>query len=314
MNAAENPDAAASASAPHATPAPGSTPVVAVLGTGIMGSGMARSLLRAGLEVRAWNRTTARAEPLAAAGARVEAEAVDAVRGADVVITMLSDGRAVTAAMQAAAPGLTEGQIWLQTSTVGLDPLPELAKFAAGHGLRLVDAPVSGTRQPAENGQLLVLAAGPEQLRGPLTPVLDAIGAKTLWLGEDAAAGTATRLKLVVNGWVLATTTAAAEAVALSEALGIDPTLFPRTIAGGLLDSKFLQLKAAAIAERNFEPNFSAAMAAKDAELIVRAGEQGGVPLPMAAAIAERLARAVAEGHGEKDMAATYLAGRTEAQ
>jgi 3-hydroxyisobutyrate dehydrogenase len=286
------------------------TRAVAVLGTGIMGAGMARSLLRAGIEVRAWNRTAARAEPLAASGARVEADAADAVRGADVVLTMLSDGRAVAAAMQAATPGLSEGQIWLQTSTVGLEPLPGLAEFAARHGLLLVDAPVSGTRQPAENGQLMVLAAGPQQVREPLAPVLDAIGAKTLWLGEDAASGTATRLKLVVNSWVLATTTAAAEAVALSEALGIDPMLFPRTIAGAVTDSPFLQMKVKAIAERNFEPNFSAEMAAKDARLITLAGEDAGVPLPMAAAIAERLARAVADGHGDKDMAATYLAGR----
>jgi 3-hydroxyisobutyrate dehydrogenase len=286
------------------------TPVVAVLGTGIMGAGMARSLLRAGLEVRAWNRTAARAEPLAASGARVETDAADAVRGADVVLTMVSDGRAVAAAMQAATPGLSEGQIWLQTTTVGLEPLPGLAEFAARHGLQLVDAPVSGTRQPAENGQLLVLAAGPQQVRGPLAPVLDAIGAKTLWLGEDAAAGTATRLKLVVNSWVLATTTAAAEAVALSEALGIDPLLFPRTIAGAVTDSPFLQAKVKAIAERDFAPNFSAEMAAKDARLITLAGEDAGVPLPMAAAIADRLARAVAAGHGDKDMAATYLAGR----
>jgi 3-hydroxyisobutyrate dehydrogenase len=303
MNAAKSPAA-------DSSPASGSSPVVAVLGTGIMGSGMARSLLRAGLAVRVWNRTAARAEPLAAAGARVEQTAADAVRGADVVLTMLSDGRAVAAAMQAAGPGLSEGQIWLQTSTVGLEPLPSLAEFATQHGLRLVDAPVSGTRQPAENGQLLVLAAGPEDVRGPLAPVLDAIGGKTLWLGADAAAGTATRLKLVVNGWVLATTTAAAEAVALSEALGIDPTLFPRAIAGGVLDSQFLQMKAAAIAERNFEPNFSAEMAAKDAQLIVRAGDEAGVPLPMAAAIADRLARVVADGHGGEDLAVTYLAGR----
>ena len=285
-------------------------PVVAVLGTGIMGAGMARSLLRAGLEVRAWNRTIARAQPLAESGARVEADAVDAVRGADVVLTMLADETAVRGAMDAAAPGLSAGQIWLQTSTVGIEPIGTLAEFAAKHGLRFVDAPVSGTRQPAETGNLLVLAAGAPDVRAPLAPVLDAISAKTIWLGDDAAQGTATRLKLVINSLVLAATEAAAEAVSLSEALGLDPTLFTRTIAGGLLDSAFLQMKAGAITKGDFTANFSAEMAAKDGRLIVQAGRDAGVDLPMAAAIAERMARTVEAGHGDKDMAATYLLAR----
>ena len=287
-------------------------PVVAVLGTGIMGVGMARSLLRAGLEVRAWNRTIERAQPLEESGARVEADAANAVRGADVVLTMLADGAAVRAAMDAAEPGLSAGQIWLQNSTVGIEPIAGLAEYAERHGLRFVDAPVSGTRQPAENGQLLVLAAGPEDVREPLAPVLDAISARTIWLGEDGAQATASRLKLVINSWVLATTEATAEAISLSEALGIDPTLFARTLAGGITDSTFLQMKAAAIANDDYTTNFSAAMAAKDAALIVQAGRDGGVDLPMAAAIAERMARTVEAGHGDKDMAATYLVARLE--
>ena len=287
-------------------------PVVAVLGTGIMGVGMARSLLRAGLEVRAWNRTIERAQPLEESGARVEADAANAVRGADVVLTMLADGAAVRAAMDAAEPGLSAGQIWLQNSTVGIEPIAGLAEYAERHGLRFVDAPVSGTRQPAENGQLLVLAAGPEDVREPLAPVLDAISARTIWLGEDGAQATASRLKLVINSWVLATTEATAEAISLSEALGIDPTLFARTLAGGITDSTFLQMKAAAIANDDYTTNFSAAMAAKDAALIVQAGRDGGVDLPMAAAIAERMARTVEAGHGDKDMAATYLVARLD--
>jgi 3-hydroxyisobutyrate dehydrogenase len=287
-------------------------PVVAVLGTGIMGAGMTRSLLRAGLEVRAWNRTIARAEPLAESGAHVEADAADAVRGADVVLTMLADGAAVHAAMEAAEPGLSAGQIWLQNSTVGIEATTDLAAFAERHGLRFVDAPVSGTRQPAENGQLLVLAAGPEDVRKPLSPVLDAISARTIWLGDDGAQATASRLKLVINSWILATTQATAEAISLSEALGLDPTLFARTLAGGIADSTFLQMKSAAITTGDYSPNFTATMAAKDAALIVQAGREGGVDLPMAATIAERMARTVEAGHGDKDLAATYLVSRLD--
>lgn len=288
-------------------------PIVAVLGTGIMGAGMARSLRRAGLEVRAWNRTIERARPLEEAGVRVEPEAADAVRGADVVLTMLSDAAAVHAAMQMAEPGLSAGQIWLQTSTVGIGPIESLVEFADKHGLRFVDSPVSGTRQPAESGQLLVLAAGAPDVREPLAPVLEAISARTIWLDEDSARATATRLKLVVNGWALATTSAAAEAIALSEALGLDPTLFTRTIAGGALDSTYLQTKAKAITDRDFTANFTAVLAAKDAGLIVQAGREAGLDLAVAAAIAEQFARTVEAGYGENDMSAIYLVTRGNA-
>ncbi|MEU9131069.1 NAD(P)-dependent oxidoreductase [Kitasatospora sp. NPDC048540] len=284
-------------------------PVVALLGTGIMGAGMARSLRRAGLELRVWNRTRATAEPLAAAGALVAGSAADAVRGADVVITMVTDGPAVLAAMEAARPGLAAGQVWLQTSTVGVGAVSGLVAFAAAASLRLIDAPVLGTRQPAEQGQLLVFGTGPQEARDQAAAVLDAIAARTLWLGTDAATGTATRLKLVVNSWVLATVTGAAEALALAEGLGLEPRLFTDTIAGGGLDSGYLQGKSAAILKGDFAPQFALATAAKDARLIVDEAVRAGLRLDMAAAVAERFARAVEQGHGDKDLSATYLAG-----
>ena len=285
-------------------------PVVAVLGTGIMGAGMARSLRRAGLEVRVWNRTQARAEPLAASGATVAADPAAAVRGADVVITMLTDGPAVLAAMTEAEPGLTEGQVWLQSSTVGVEAATEVAAFARAHGLDLVDAPVSGTRQPAEAGQLLVFAAGSDRARERAAAVLEAVSVRTVWLGTDPAAATATRLKLVVNSWVLATATAAAETVALAEGLGLDPGLFARTIAGGGLDSGYLQAKTAAILSGDFSPNFGLANAAKDARLILEEAQAAGVRLDLTTAVSERFQRAIEAGHGDQDMVATYLADR----
>lgn len=123
-------------------------PSVAVLGTGIMGSGMARSLLRAELPVRAWNRTRSKAAPLATDGATVADTPEEAVRGADIVLTTLNDGPAVAETLTAATPGLRPGQVWLQSSTVGLDATTGLAHRAADLGLVYLDAPVSGTRQP----------------------------------------------------------------------------------------------------------------------------------------------------------------------
>lgn len=289
-----------------------SAPVVAVLGTGIMGAGMARSLRRAGLEVRVWNRSQEKAEPLAEAGATVAATPAEAVLDADVIITMLTDGPAVLAAMNAAQAGLTDGQVWLQTSTVGVSAATELAAFAEANGLDLVDAPVLGTRQPAEAGQLLVFAAGSDRAREQAAAALEAVAARTVWLDTDPASAAATRLKLVVNSWVLATVTAAAEAISLAEGLGLEKGLFARTIAGGGLDSPYLQAKAAAILSGDFSPNFGLATAAKDAQLILRDAESAGVRLDMLAAVAERFQRAVKEGHGDKDLSATYLVATTQ--
>jgi 3-hydroxyisobutyrate dehydrogenase len=262
---------------------------VAVLGTGIMGAAMAGNLARAGHDVRVWNRTRAKAEPLAADGARVSGTPAEAVDGADVVLTMLYDGPAVLEVMRDAAPGLREGAVWAQCTTVGVEPLTDLAAFAAEHGLVFIDSPVLGTRQPAESGRLTVLAAGPEEARATLAPVFAAVGSRTTWVGDDGAAGAATRLKLVANSWVLAVTHGVAEALALAKGLDVDPQSFLDAIAGGPLDLGYLKAKSAAIRAGDFTPSF-------------------GVRLDVVAAGAERFRRAVEKGHGDEDMAASYFA------
>jgi 3-hydroxyisobutyrate dehydrogenase len=281
---------------------------VAVLGTGIMGAAMARNLIRAGIDVRVWNRTRAKAQALAADGARIGDTPAEAVYGADVVLTMLHDGPAVLDAIRQAAPALSPGVVWMQSSTTGLDVLPVFTAFAHEYGLLYVDAPVLGTRSPAESGQLLVLAAGPEGARTTLAPVLDAIGSRTVWVGDDGGSGAATRLKLVCNSWVLTVTHGVAEALALAAGLGVDPQQFLGAVAGGPLDMGYLRVKAATILSGDFDPSFATATAEKDQRLIVAAGEQAGVRMDVAAAGAERFRRAVSQGHGAQDMAASYFA------
>ncbi|WP_225828314.1 NAD(P)-dependent oxidoreductase [Streptomyces naphthomycinicus] len=282
---------------------------VSVLGTGIMGAAMARNLVRAGHTVRAWNRTRAKAEPLAADGAHVAGTPAEAVEGADVVLTMLYDGPAALDVMREAAPALRSGAAWVQSSTAGIEAVDELAAFAREHDLVFFDAPVLGTRQPAEAGRLLVLAAGPGEHRAAVTPVFEAVGARTVWTGEDGAAGTATRLKLVANSWVLAATAAAGEVLALAQALDVDPESFFDAIGGGPLDMGYLRAKTALILDgRLSPPQFAVATAAKDARLIVQAGQRHGVRLDVAAAGAERMERAAAQGHADEDMAAAYFA------
>jgi 3-hydroxyisobutyrate dehydrogenase len=282
---------------------------VAVLGTGIMGAAMARRCLRAGLDVAVWNRTRAKAEPLAADGAEVAGAPADAVRDADVVLTVLFDADAALSAMRAAAPGLRPGAVWLQATTAGPDAVPALAGLAREHDLRFVDAPVLGTRQPAETGQLTVLAAGDAAGRDAARPVLEAVGRRTVWLGEEP--GAATRLKLVCNSWVLAVTHAAGEALALAQGLGVDPRAFLDAVAGGPLDMGYLRAKSEAILGDDLTPSFSVDTAAKDAALIAAAAESAGVRLDLAMAGLARFHRAARDGRGAQDMAAAYYASFT---
>ena len=279
-------------------------PTVAVLGTGVMGAAMARNVAKAGMAVRAWNRTAARAAPLAADGIAVAPTAQEAVDGADLVLTVLFDAASVEETIRAAAPGLRRGATWIQLSTVGPEETERLAALAAELGVGFLDAPVSGTRQPAEAGTLVVLAAGPADVRDAARPVLEAIGQKTVELERP---GDATRLKLVVNGFVLAISAGAAEGVALARAIGLDPRTFVDALTGGPLDSRFLQLKAPMLLEEDFTVAFSSRNARKDAALIERLGAEHGVRTAVTDAAADYLDRAISLQGDEIDLISMVL-------
>jgi 3-hydroxyisobutyrate dehydrogenase len=282
---------------------------VAVLGTGIMGTGMARSLLRSGLDVTVWNRSSGRAAPLAADGARVAGTAAEAVAGVDVVITMLWDGDSVAGVMTEALPAAPDGVLWAQTSTVSLhDAGDRLPALAAKRGARYVDAPVLGTRQPAEEGKLTVLAAGPQALRDPVEPVFGAIGARTVWVSERPGDGT--RLKLVANSWVATIVAATAQSIALAQGLGLDPQAFLDTMKGSAVDAAYLHVKGEAIIAGVFTPSFAVDGAVKDTGLIAAAMRESGTDAALMDAVGQQYRKAAESGHGEKDMAAVYRAFR----
>jgi 3-hydroxyisobutyrate dehydrogenase len=278
---------------------------VAVLGAGgTMGLPMARNIARAGTPVRAWNRSTDKAQPLREDGVTVCETAAEAADGAGIVLTMLSDTDAVLESVADALGRLGEDGIWLQMSTIGEAGTERCAELAGDRGLTFLDAPVLGTKQPAEDGKLVVLASGPEKAAERVRPILDAVGQKTLWVGE---AGAGTRLKIVCNSWVLSVTEACAEMIALAQALDIDPSLVFDAIEGGTLDLPYLRMKGKAILERNFEPTFRLTLAAKDAGLVEESAARHEVEVPLFSVIREQMARA-AEEHGDEDMSATYFA------
>jgi len=280
-------------------------PTVALLGTGAMGAGMARNIAAAGLPLRVWNRTRGKAEPLAETGAEVVDSPADAVRGADVVITMLFDTESVETAMEQARDALMEGAVWLQQATVGVAGADRLARLADELGLVYVDAPVLGTKKPAEDGALVVLASGPEDARDRVAPVLAAIGSRTQWVGTRQEA---TRLKLVANSWVLTVLEGIAEALTFARALGLEPELFLDAVKGGAMDAPYVQLKGNAMLSGTFTPAFALDGAAKDAGLIREAAERAGVDVPIVEIAQRYLDRASADGHGADDMAAIYVA------
>ncbi|PXY23668.1 3-hydroxyisobutyrate dehydrogenase [Prauserella sp. PE36] len=276
-------------------------PVVAVLGTGTMGLPMALNLLEAGLPVRAWNRTVGRAQPLAELGGDLVTEPRAAVGGADVVVTMLADGPATRETVEPVLDSFGPAAVWLQMGTIGPAWTETLAGLAASAGVDFADAPVLGTRKPAEDGTLVVLGSGPAHVRGRCEPVFDAVGSRTLWVGDT---GAGSRLKLVANAWVLALTNATAESVALARELGLDPELFLEAIGGGPLDAGYAHVKGEAMITGQFPLSFAVRHALKDADLVL--AEEGDADLAGVRAARRHLAAAAEAGHADDDMAALY--------
>lgn len=278
--------------------------VIAVLGAGgTMGRPMARNLARAGFSVRAWNRSSDKARGLEQDGAQVCESPADAARGASIVLTMLADTDSVIESAEPVLEAAPDELLWLQMSTLGEKGTERCLALARERGVDILDAPVLGTKGPAEEGKLVVLASGEEALRERAQPVFDAVGQRTIWVGE---AGAGTRLKLVCNSWVLAVVEACAETIALAQGLNVDPELFFGAIEGGALDLPYLRMKGKAILEGQFDPMFSLRLAAKDARLIDDSARERGMSLPLFGAIAGQMTKG-AEQHGDLDMSASYL-------
>jgi 3-hydroxyisobutyrate dehydrogenase len=220
------------------------------------------------------------------------------------VITMLADGAAVLEVMRAAVDSVPDGAIWLQTSTVGED-WERLARLAEEHAVTFVDVPVIGTKAPAEQGELVVLASGPADAVERAQPVFDAIGSKTVVLGE---AGAGSRMKLVANSWIVALVEGLAETLAFAEATGVDPAKFLEVIDGGPLGPAYAQIKGKMMVEREFPTSFPLKHSLKDARLVLEAAERAGIRLPVVDAVVEQMQVAAEHSHADEDMAATIYA------
>ncbi|NDZ77203.1 NAD(P)-dependent oxidoreductase [Streptomyces sp. SID10853] len=272
---------------------------VTVLGAGALGAAMAARLGETGHEVRLWNRTSdkARAAARHAAGVTAVEALDDAVSGASVVITVLRDGDAVAAVMSDAAGRLGDDAVWVQASTVGPRSAGSLAGLARDHGVAYLDAPVSGSTDPARQGTLVWIVAGPEGALARARPVLDDLGSSVQHVGTGAE-GSA--VKLAVNAWMTAATVAASDVLALCDALGVDHATLGRVLEAGPLAMPYESRKVGAMEDRSYAPGFAVRLALKDMDLAAEAA----APSPLLQAVRDRLDATVAAGHGEDDLAA----------
>jgi 3-hydroxyisobutyrate dehydrogenase len=271
-----------------------------------MGAPIARRLAEAGHEVRAWNRTRAKAEVLSDAGVAVAGTPAEAVAGADAVVTMLADGPAVEEVMAGggALDSLPSGALWIQMSTVGASWIDRLIALAEARDAVLVDAPVMGSKPQAESGQLFVLASGPEEAQPRCEPLFAPLARRVEWLGP---AGLGSRFKLVFNTWILCTVENLAETFVLAETLGVEPAEFLETLEGEPFDMPYAHVKGALMIEREFPSAFPLRLARKDLALAVSEVE-GRAELPLVEAALAQYERAVELGHGEEDSSAVFLA------
>jgi 3-hydroxyisobutyrate dehydrogenase len=280
---------------------------VAVLGTGIMGSAMARRLAAAGLRTTVWDRSPQATEPLAAAGALVAVSPRDAVADAGVVITTLPTAEVVEQVIftGGVTEALAEGAVWAQMGTIGVEATLGIAGRLGQHrpDVLFVDAPVSGSKGPAETGQLLILASGPAAAQSVTGPAFAAIGRKTVWLG---AAGQGSRMKLVVNAYMSTLIEGVAEALELASRLGIDAAALAEAIEGGPLDAPIADAKLHKMQSGDFAPEFPLQWALKDVDLAIAAA--GNDQLPLLEALSQQWRAAVQAGHGRDDISAARLA------
>jgi 3-hydroxyisobutyrate dehydrogenase len=280
---------------------------VGLLGVGLMGSAMGHRLIDQGIEIVAWNRSPERVIALEERGAKRADEPAEVAVGTDVVITMLPTAPIVLEVVEPLLEGWPEATIWLQMSSVGAAEADQLIGVARAHDVTLVDAPVSGSTHPAEEGELTILSSGPDSARAQVEPVFEALGSRVLWVGE---AGMGSRLKMAANHWMIAMTAALGESMHLCEAMGLDQQRFVELLDGGPLGSAYGLMKLNEMLAHDYPAGFPVRLALKDLELVREVEQSSKAAMPLLDVVHERFL-AADEEHADEDLAAVYEAGRS---
>jgi 3-hydroxyisobutyrate dehydrogenase len=278
---------------------------VGLLGVGLMGSAMAHRLLDRGIAVIAWDRDSEHVRALEGRGGEPAEGPSEVVSGAGVVITMLPTAAVLLDVVEPLLEDWPEGTIWLQMSSVGAAEADQLTQAAEGHAVRLVDAPVSGSTHPAEEGELTILASGPDSARSAVEPVFDALASRVLWVGE---AGMGSRLKLAANHWMITMVAALAESMHLCEAMGLDQQQFIELLDGGPLGSAYALQKLDEMRRHDYPAGFPVRLALKDLELVREVEQSSRASMPLLEAVLERFV-AASQDLADQDVAAIYELG-----
>ncbi len=287
---------------------------VAFIGLGAMGTGMARNLMKAGHAVTAWNRSREAVEALVREGARQAASPAEAVVGSEAVVTMLANDDAVRTVFLAdgALEGIPTTAVHVNCATVSIALAEELAEAHHARGIAYVSAPVFGRPDVAAAGNLNIVVAGPRPAVATVQPLLDAMGAKTWFVGEEPEQAIA--VKIGGNLMIAAAIEAMAEATTLGSGYGLEAKTMLDIYTTTLFACRAYQSYAPAIAERRFEPaGFKLALGLKDVRLALAAGDAANVPLPFASALRDIMIEAVAAGDGNKDWSALAETARRRA-
>ena len=278
-------------------------PAVAVLGLGAMGHAFAANLLKKGFTVYGWNRTPGRGDDLLSAGLIVRENAAQAASDAQVIIAMLTDGDAALAAIRAVAPSCPQGATFCQMGTIGIQETADAIALleALRPDMLYLDAPVSGTKAPAENAQILVMASGDASRASDAQQVFDAISRGTQWYGD---AGNSQKMKLVINAWLISMMQGVAESMQLAKQFGFTPGQLWETLEGGPLAAPYVKGKLEMIRKEDYTPQMQLQHALKDARLALENAPQG--TMPMMADIVDMWTQASQGGLAEQDLAAVY--------
>jgi 3-hydroxyisobutyrate dehydrogenase len=275
---------------------------VGLLGVGLMGSAMAHRLLDRGIAVIAWDRDSDRVSAVGGRGVEPAKAPGEVVSGAGVVITVLPTAAVILDVVEPLLEAWPEGTVWLQMSSAGAAEADQLTQVAEAHAIRLVDAPVSGSTHPAEEGALTILASGPDTARTAVQPVFDALASRVLWVGE---AGMGSRLKLATNHWMITSVAALAESMHLCQAMGLDQQQFIALLDGGPLGSAYALQKLNEMRRHQYPAGFPVRLALKDLELVREVEQSSQATMPLLDAVLERFAAASEAPQGKRFAAAS---------
>ncbi len=276
---------------------------VSFIGLGIMGSRMAANLVKKNIDLRVYNRTISKADYLKELGAKVSDNYEDAVKDADIVITMLGSPKIVDDLKGDFLPKMKNNAIWIDSSTVGPDDSKRSAESAKSHGIRFLEAPVAGTKQPAEAGGLVFFVGGSEEDKNEVDHLFDIMGQKNIYMGEH---GKAASIKILVNLMLAQSMLAYSEAMKLAKGMGLNEQLTSTILTNAPVSAPFLQKVKARVDNNIEETNFPLQWMSKDLGLVMEMAEKLNLKLD-STNIANRIYEEAKEkGYAENDFSSIY--------